>query len=114
MQVMSHTSKWYTDTAGSRPGRSLPYFGQEVVRMCEMPSANMHANARGLAKLASIMANKGQTLMSEETWSVMHANSKTAMDAELSKWLSIFPIQYTSSLKRRVSVHDVKLLSFRS
>jgi len=82
-KVMSHTSKWYTDTAGSRPGRSLPYFGQEVVRMCEMPSANMHANARGLAKLASIMANKGQTLMSEETWSVMHANSKTAMDAEL-------------------------------
>ena len=82
--------------------------------MCEMPSANMHANARGLAKLASIMANKGQTLMSEETWSVMHANSKTAMDAELSKWLSIFPIQYTGSLKRRVSVHDVKLLSFRS
>ena len=50
----------------------------------------MHANARGLAKLASIMANKGQTLMSEETWSVMHANSKTAMDAELSKWFSIF------------------------
>ena len=38
-----------------------------------MPSVNFRGNARGCAKLASIMANKGKGLMSEEAWEEMHA-----------------------------------------
>ena len=39
----------------------------------ECCSFNVMANAKGLAKLASIMANRGQGLISEATWDQMHA-----------------------------------------
>ena len=39
----------------------------------ECCSFNVMANAKGLAKLASIMANRGQGLISEATWNQMHA-----------------------------------------
>ena len=39
----------------------------------EHPSSNFRANARGLGKLASIMANKGQHLMPEWAWEEIHA-----------------------------------------
>ena len=41
----------------------------------EIPSSNCRANARGMAKLASIMANKGHGLMSEDAWREMHAEA---------------------------------------
>ena len=58
-------------------------------RKGEIPSANFHGNARSLAKLASIMANKGKCeengkqLFSEKTWTKMHDNSTWADDAIL-------------------------------
>ena len=44
----------------------------------EISSANFRANARGIAKLASIMANEGQGLMSQEAWKEMHSEPKFA------------------------------------
>merc|ERR1712079_203751 len=47
-------------------------------RQAEISSANFQANARGSAKLASIMALKGESLMSETTWVEMHSEQTTA------------------------------------
>ena len=65
-------------------------FNDSVVRKGEIPSANCHGSARGMAKLASIMANQGQTkdnheknLMSLETWKNMHDGEKVAVDANI-------------------------------
>ena len=71
-------------------------FNEKETRVGETPSANCHGTARGLAKLAAIMANKGQAipdeskdedenvrLMTEETWRKMHDGEKVAVDAEL-------------------------------
>ena len=70
-------------------------FNEEAVRKGEMPSANCHGNARGMAKLAALMANKGQglsntsgddnksSLMSEDTWIKMHASEKVAVDGAM-------------------------------
>ena len=58
-------------------------------RKGEIPSANFHGNARSLAKLASIMANRGKCdenrkqLFSENTWKKMHDNSTWSDDAML-------------------------------
>lgn len=45
-----------------------------------MPSANMHCNARSLAKLGAFMANKGsfkgQQLITEEAWNQLHGDEK--------------------------------------
>lgn len=53
---------------------------KEEHRKAETCSHNLNASARGLAKLAAIMANKGapieeygQRLMSQDTWNTMHA-----------------------------------------
>ena len=56
-------------------------YGQEFINAfnsadffkAEHPSSNFRANARGLGKLASIMANKGQHLMPEWAWEEIHA-----------------------------------------
>ena len=72
-------------------------FSEEAVMQGEMPSANCYGNARGMAELAAIMANKGQifsnnfkiegrprsALMSEVTWNKMHAGEKVALDGSL-------------------------------
>ena len=47
-------------------------------RQAEISSANFQANARGSAKLASIMALKGESLMSQTTWEEMHSEQTTA------------------------------------
>merc|ERR1712168_11086 len=55
----------------------------------ELPSANMVANARSFARIASTMANKGQgegsqeTIMTEETWQKFHDKPETAYDVFL-------------------------------
>ena len=48
-------------------------FNSEDFFKAEHPSSNFRANARGLGKLASIMANKGQCLMPEWAWEEIHA-----------------------------------------
>lgn len=51
-------------------------FNHPSVRNCEAPSANMHASARALAKVAAVMAGQGSahgvTLMSPETVEKSH------------------------------------------
>ena len=45
----------------------------------EVSSGGVQANARSCAKLASIMANKGENLMSIEAWNTMHSNPEKAV-----------------------------------
>ena len=49
-----------------------------VFRKGEAPSANGNCNARGLAAIAAVMANKGElggkTFLSREAWEEMHLN----------------------------------------
>ena len=79
-----------------RPDDFKNVFNQKEVRKGEVPSANCHGTARGMAELASIMANKGQShstgadghstplvLMSQVTWNKMHDGEKLAVDAVL-------------------------------
>ena len=82
-------------------------FEKDEIRKGELPSANHHATARGMAALAAIMANKGKrinnektpsndkktndTLVSENTWRKMHDDQKLAMDALFSKYISNNP-----------------------
>ena len=65
-------------------------FNRTDIRKSEIPSANCHGTARGMAKLASIMANKGKRcsqdgndLMSENTWNEMHEGEKLSTDANM-------------------------------
>ena len=57
---------------------SGPHYNTVKQRQCENPSAGSYANARGLAKLAAIMANKGsfngKLFLSEESWEELHAD----------------------------------------
>jgi hypothetical protein len=64
-------------------------YNSEVIRKGELCSAGSQCNARGLGKLAAIMANKGQPLgdqeenkplMSEDTWAEMHSEPTVAYD----------------------------------
>ena len=57
----------------------LKFFNAKESRKAEVSSANMCANARGCAKLASIMANKGQGLMSEQSWEELHSEPSLQM-----------------------------------
>merc|ERR1711953_638937 len=47
-------------------------------RKAELSSGNIQGSARGCAKLASKMANKGETLMSDDAWNEMHAEPTLA------------------------------------
>lgn len=65
------------------------FFDSKPIKMAEMPSANAQCSARGLAKLAAMMAHKGeaqdgQRLLSEETWMKMHDKTKRAYDYAMS------------------------------
>ena len=52
--------------------------------MAETPSSGCIASARGLARLASAMANKGkfdgQEILSSEAWEQLHADPELAVD----------------------------------
>ena len=76
------------------PASMADVFNQKDARRGEAPSANCHGSARGMAELASIMANKGKrvsgnavkdgkqpNLMCEDTWRQMHDGEKLAVDA---------------------------------
>ena len=67
---------------------------REIIQKGEFPSGNVHASARGLARLASSMANKGKMLdgnriISVDTWDLMHSDSTLKFDAGLSKFSAI-------------------------
>ncbi len=53
-------------------------FNDPVLRLGETPSANAHASARGLARLAAMLAARGtwnnREYLSDSAWSAMHAN----------------------------------------
>ncbi|XOV90455.1 MAG: serine hydrolase domain-containing protein [Pseudomonadota bacterium] len=55
---------------------TISAFNDPRIVMGETPSANAHCSARGLAKLASVMASGGSgeqnTLMSQAAWQAMH------------------------------------------
>ena len=75
-------------------GKMALAFNKPEIQQIEMPSGNCHGSARGMAKLASIMANYGKCdksdekddekfLMSNETWEKMHDNEKLSVDANM-------------------------------
>jgi len=55
---------------------SVAFFNDSTVVRGETPSANVNASARGLAKLAAVMAGKGKLdgkdLISAEAWNALH------------------------------------------
>ena len=68
------------EMAGWNGGKNIEILNNPKVRMGELISGGSCASARGLAKVAAIMANKGtlngQSLMSEATWQEMHSEAK--------------------------------------
>lgn len=58
-------------------------------RQTESPHGNVHASARGLARLAAAMANKGtfegKTILSVAGWDMLHDNSTVEVDAAMGK-----------------------------
>jgi hypothetical protein len=71
-------------------------FNASEVQKGEMPSGNMHGSARGMAKLASIMANEGKyypekqsedvkegNMISQDTWKKMHEGEKVLVDSNM-------------------------------
>ena len=57
-------------------------FNTREVAMGETPSANTHASARGFARLAAMMADKGsfdgKEFIGEEAWEALHADATEA------------------------------------
>ena len=64
--------------------KGIPFFNERMVAMGETPSAAANASARGLAKIAAMMAAhgkwEGHEYLSEAAWDAMHAN---AIEAEM-------------------------------
>jgi hypothetical protein len=58
---------------------SINMFNEPAVVMGETPSANTHATARGLARIAAMMSARGtldgKQFMSEQAWSAMHQSA---------------------------------------
>ena len=54
----------------------------KYARMGEIPSGANHSSARGMAKMAAFMANKGtfegKKLISEEIWEELHSETKVS------------------------------------
>ena len=64
------------------------YFQYDAVRKGEIPSTNFNGSARGMARLASAMANKGkdldgQIILSEDAWRKLHSDPTEAFDCGL-------------------------------
>jgi len=58
-------------------------------RQTESPHGNVHASARGLARVAAAMADQGALgdvrILSREGWSLLHDNSTVEVDAAMGK-----------------------------
>ncbi len=78
MKMLPGVSK--RSTKGAPPPfvgmKSVAFFNDSRVVRGETPSANVNASARGLAKLAALMAAKGRledkSLISKEAWDALH------------------------------------------
>ena len=87
---------WRIKFPRSRRNKSVPVFehlifplGEKsvlamlysVIKTGEIPSGNGHGTAKGLAKIAAVMANKGKLdgnrIISEEAWDSLHSNCET-------------------------------------
>ena len=59
----------------------IEFFNEDIVARGETPSANAHCSARGLAKIAAVMANRGklggETYLPEDAWDALHAEPVT-------------------------------------
>lgn len=59
-------------------------FNHPIIRSCEAPSANGHANARSMAKIASVLASGGTAhgvkLLSTDTLDIAHGNPVVRRD----------------------------------
>ncbi|MDA0977005.1 MAG: serine hydrolase, partial [Proteobacteria bacterium] len=59
----------------------IAFFNERSVAMGETPSANTHSSARGLARLAAVMANRGRwqdvQYLEESAWQAMHDEPET-------------------------------------
>ena len=64
------------------------FMNSSVWRQGESPHGNVHASARGLARLAAAMANKGRLggvqIMSEAGWELLHQGDSVEVDAAMS------------------------------
>ncbi len=62
---------------GMQGAGGIAGFNEPAIAMGETPSANTHANARGLARLAAFMASggtlSGQQLLGNSAWQALHA-----------------------------------------
>ncbi|CAA0079369.1 Uncharacterised protein [Halioglobus japonicus] len=62
--------------------KKLAFFSDPAVAMGETPSANTNSNARGLAKIAAMMAAggkwEGREYLSDAAWKAMHAQPREA------------------------------------
>lgn len=68
--------------------RTTGFFNSIKWRQSECPHGNVHASARGLAKLAAAMANggsfQGVEILSKEGWDLLHRNPVVQVDATMS------------------------------
>ena len=72
----------------------IDFYNSSDAVKAEVPSVNFRGNARGCAKLASIMANQGQDpsgkqILSKDTWEKMHKDPKEAHDAVLGNYHAV-------------------------
>ena len=74
VEDMKNQPQLSQELVGISEDKSMDEFQKDDFTKSECCSVNVIANARGLGKLASIMANKGKGLMSEESWNEVHAD----------------------------------------
>ena len=64
-------------------GRDIKLFNDPAIAIGETPSANAHCSARGLAKLAAMLAQGGEfggiQILSEAAWNAMHDKPVTSI-----------------------------------
>ena len=85
MDDMKNQPQLSQEFVGVSEDKSIEIFQKDDFLKSECCSVNVVANARGLGKLASIMANKGKGLMSEESWNEVHANEVPEIENYYSK-----------------------------
>ena len=85
MDDMKNQPQLSQEFVGVSEQKSMEVFQNDDFFKAECCSVNVVANARGLGKLASIMANKGKGLMSEESWNEIHGDEVPEIENYYSK-----------------------------
>ena len=99
-------------------GKMALAFNKPELQRVEIPSANCHGSARGMAKLASIMANLGKypssgdnkdekSLMSHETWKKMHEGEKLSVDANLIGSSAFFQLIHICNNNYHINLYNL-------